>query len=250
MNAKDIELLLSGRHAKDLFVPQCKDGPSWGARLSMIDAWAMNRSWSHLTFWGYEIKVSRSDFFGDNKWQHYLPYCNQLFFVCPKGLIKPVEVPDQVGLLYACGSRLQTAKKAAHRDVEIPLEFWCYLLMCRVKIVESTYNKCVAEDVRQEWLRWLEEKEEDRHLGYRVSRSIRDYVDKLKAECARHKAISQKAEDILKTADACGININTWNVAGALSRQAKALKEQFNEDSLLAMRNAHTELGKLLESVK
>jgi len=29
---------------------------------------------------GYEIKVSKSDFFNDIKWQEYLPMCNELFF--------------------------------------------------------------------------------------------------------------------------------------------------------------------------
>lgn len=49
---------------------------------------------------GYEIKVSRQDFLTDKKWQEYLPYCNQFYFVVPKGLILPEELPPEIGLIY------------------------------------------------------------------------------------------------------------------------------------------------------
>jgi len=29
---------------------------------------------------GYDIKISRSDFLGDEKWTGYLPLCNLLYF--------------------------------------------------------------------------------------------------------------------------------------------------------------------------
>jgi len=48
---------------------------------------------------GYEIKVSRSDFLGDDKWDNYLKYCNYFYFVAPKGLIGKHELPDGVGLI-------------------------------------------------------------------------------------------------------------------------------------------------------
>ena len=55
---------------------------------------------------GYEIKVSRSDFVNDTKWQDYLPYCHQFYFVCPPDLIQPDELPKEIGLMYAEIGRL------------------------------------------------------------------------------------------------------------------------------------------------
>lgn len=48
----------------------------------------------------FEIKVSRSDFTGDHKWQKYLEYCHTFSFVCPYGLIAKNEVAPGIGLLW------------------------------------------------------------------------------------------------------------------------------------------------------
>lgn len=47
----------------------------------------------------YEVKSCRADFTSDNKWQKYLKYCTNFGFVAPKGVIKPEELPDKVGLV-------------------------------------------------------------------------------------------------------------------------------------------------------
>ncbi len=49
---------------------------------------------------GYEVKISRSDFVADDKWQEYLPFCNKFYFVCPPDLIKLSELPPETGLIY------------------------------------------------------------------------------------------------------------------------------------------------------
>jgi len=48
---------------------------------------------------GFEVKVSRSDFVGDGKWQAYLHNFNFFYFVTPPGLIKPSELPPEIFLL-------------------------------------------------------------------------------------------------------------------------------------------------------
>ena len=48
----------------------------------------------------FEIKTSRSDFLGDDKWEKYLKYCDYFAFVCPEGVIKPDELPENIGLVY------------------------------------------------------------------------------------------------------------------------------------------------------
>ena len=82
MNADTILSLLRKKHVQDIFVPNCKTGPSWTATDYWIfDAWVMNKSWTNQRVIGYEIKVSRSDFLQDSKWRSYLGYCNMLYFL-------------------------------------------------------------------------------------------------------------------------------------------------------------------------
>jgi hypothetical protein len=52
-----------------------------------------------FTIRGFEVKVSRSDFVGDDKWQTYLHYFNIFAFVTPPGLINPKELPPEIYLL-------------------------------------------------------------------------------------------------------------------------------------------------------
>lgn len=49
-------------------------------------------------FRGFEVKSSRSDFSSDKKWPSYLPFCNRFSFVTLPGVIKPTELPDEIGL--------------------------------------------------------------------------------------------------------------------------------------------------------
>jgi len=64
LSSDDLLRLIADRHAEDVFVPQCKDGPTqgYGPKLRVLDAWAMRKSWSQWSTVGYEIKVSRDDF--------------------------------------------------------------------------------------------------------------------------------------------------------------------------------------------
>jgi hypothetical protein len=54
---------------------------------------------------GYEIKVSRSDFFSDKKWESYSEFCSTLSIVCPHGLIKKDEVLNPFGLIWISRSK-------------------------------------------------------------------------------------------------------------------------------------------------
>lgn len=67
-----------------------------GRRIDMLSLDYMAREVK-----GYEIKVSRGDFKSDKKWTEYLAFCNQFYFVCPKGMIKLDELPPEIGLIYA-----------------------------------------------------------------------------------------------------------------------------------------------------
>jgi hypothetical protein len=177
MRASDILEALKRKHAEDIFVPQCKTGPSYGNQaLGIFDAWVMLKSWAHSNFIGYEIKVDRSDFVNDNKWPKYLPYCNPFYFVCPKDVIKESEVPEGAGLYYCSlpSYRLLLKRKAPRREIDVPAGVFMYILMCRVKVtgeIEKGSEKVFWED-------WLKERKLDRDLGYRVSKALKETISK------------------------------------------------------------------------
>lgn len=54
---------------------------------------------------GFEIKMSRSDFLQDQKWEQYSEFCSSLSIACPDGLIRKEEVSDPFGLLYVTPSK-------------------------------------------------------------------------------------------------------------------------------------------------
>jgi hypothetical protein len=198
MNASDILSLLKDRHHKDIFIAGCKNGPTGTADgLVILDAWAMTKSWANLSFFGYEIKVSRSDFLRDQKWRRYLDLCDQFYFVCPYGMIQPNELPSEAGLIWVSkgGSRLFTKKKAPQREITVPVGILLYIMMWRATF---TIDERDATNSEARWKRWLERRMEQRSLGAEVSRSIRARVDAAEHEVyvARHKL--QQVEELLK----------------------------------------------------
>lgn len=181
MTARDLLALLEVKHAEDLFIAECKDGPTQGASHLRLDAWALRRSWAHHCSFGYEIKVSRSDWIRDQKIDAYLPLCHQLSVVCPTGLIEADEVPAGIGLLWASstGARLYTKRKAAYRNIGWPIDLLLYVLFARVRTVAEA---CLEQNNLAYWQEWVKQKEVSRELGYRVGRAVRELMQKLQAE--------------------------------------------------------------------
>lgn len=174
INANDILSLLATRHSKDVWIPECKDGPTWGTKMVRLDGWAMKKSWSNFCTWGYEIKVSRQDFLKDTKWQAYLGLCNSFYFVCPPKIIDPSELPPEAGLIWtsANSKMLYTKKKAPHRQIDLPIELFIYILMCRTKIVPSTMYYQDKERSVDYWRNWLKDKAEKKEIGHMCSRKL------------------------------------------------------------------------------
>ncbi len=232
LTATQIVDLLAVKHGKDVFVRECKDGPTWGTSHLRMDGWAMKRSWSNPVTWGYEVKVSRADFLADDKWQGYLPCCNRFAFVCPYKMIAPEEVPPQAGLIWVArtGTRLYTKRKAEHRDVEIPETLWRYLVMCRTRIVhDAGWEVDKARDFRK----WLADKRENkrlgRHVAYATHRILRDAQDRAAIAESRMRGYDT-FKDALKAA---GINPNasfeSWTVGSHVARLKSDLPPGFDK---------------------
>lgn len=193
--AERLVSMLATRHSEDIFVTECKDGPTHTADHLRLDAWAMNRSWKHLTFTGYEVKVSRSDFLRDNKLCLYLPLCHMLYLVTPPKLVEPEEVPPEVGLMWASvnGSRFHIRKQASRRQIDIPLNLLLYVLMARTEI-KGELRTASATDY---WKAWDADRRIDRDLGWRVSKGIREEIrNRVEAADLENKRLHARLEEL------------------------------------------------------
>lgn len=221
---------LAAKHSEDVFVPECKDGPTQtGAGHLRLDAWAMKKSWSNPCVYGYEVKVSRSDFIRDDKWHNYLNYCNSFYFVCPKGLIKPEELPEEAGLIYCLETgKLFTKKKAPFRQVAIPENLFRYLLMCRVRIQrEQMYGEAKISRLEY-WKDWLETKKEGRQIGYKVRDAIRQHVFETERQNRDLKTENDSLRVFKDRLNELGVNpmhsVTTWDIESAFNKLLGEIK--------------------------
>lgn len=206
MTATEIVKMLRVKHSEDVFVPECKNGPSQMMNHVRLDAWTMAKSWANPRMIGYEVKVSRGDFLQDTKWPAYLRLCNELYFVCPAKLIQPSEVPESAGLIWA-GSRLLNKKKAPYREIDPPFDLLKYVLMSRVVIAEydahagrNAGDKLERTERKRQWLEGLKKRQvvgwEIRgHLGQEIER-LRSENAMLKQENERLAPVTKKLEEL------------------------------------------------------
>jgi len=231
MGSSAILELLAAKHAGDVFIPECKNGPTqYGSHLRM-DAWTMAKSWAHPRVRVYEIKVSRSDFLADTKWPGYLPYCNEFYFVCPAGLIDKTEVGEQAGLLCVSktGTMLYTKKKAPYRDVEVPESLYRYLLMNRARIGRER-ELTVNDDNAEYWQRWLEDKSSKMLIGRSASKElaarVANRIAEVEAENERLTEDMSKYAEVKKYLDSIGVDyLSGFDPVGGVRRKMERLAE-------------------------
>lgn len=226
MDASVVLSLLRKKHHADLFVSECKAGPTMGSSHFRLDAWVMPRSWAHRQCTGYEIKVARSDFLKDDKWPQYLDCCQLFYFVAPAGVIEKGEIPEPAGLLQVTknGRSLRTIKKAPLREVDIPEELWRYVLMSRAKITPARMNE--GQDKREYWEEWLREKVIDHEFGRQVAGKIgRRFYEEVGKVQAKQEILEiemkplREAQKLLKK---MGISVGTWDNARKIEKRLLA----------------------------
>jgi len=254
ITADKIKNLLSVKHSKDVFVTECKNGPSYGGGLRMMDAWAMKRSWAKPCFCGYEIKVSRPDFLSDTKWPDYLPLCNEFSFVCPSGVINPGELSKDVGLLIVSttGTRLFTKKKAPYRIIETPEELLLYILMARSRIVGSSYY-AEREINKEYWERWLGNKKANLELGTRCSEKLRkSYQEQVYEVQRKMKVIQREMESYKPIKEICKelkLNPYTCIFKETFRQQIKNLQQLIPPEILTKCESLQKQLGQFIADI-
>lgn len=248
VRAVEVLALLAERHLGDVFVPECKSGPTHGAQHVRLDAWAMRRSWSKPSTFGYEIKVSRSDFLRDDKWHSYLGLCSDFYFVTAHGICTLSEIPEPAGWIEVSKteSRLFTRKKAPTRyNVAIPEDLFRYVLMCRSRISRHDLDERRGPTNGLDyWRTWLAERSEKKTVGGRVSRALREAL--FNAEIATKAAVkrAESYEEIRECLHGHGIDENTRST-WIVDRRIEDLRKIMNPEIARALNEAERAIANL-----
>lgn len=251
MTSSDILNLIKKKHANDVTVPECKDGPSQATEHLRMDAWVMEKSWSKPNVICYEIKISRADFLRDRKMVDYLPLCNELYIAAPAKLIDKDEVPKDCGLIEVYGSLMRIKKKAPYRKVVIPENVYRYILMCRAKIDRE---RGYSNHDRAYWEQWLIHKKEDRELGYNVSRTIRqmlqEQVEEVKRENHILKRQIQEYEEIKKFCERLGFKEEDFVSAHLVEGRIKEYNRTVPRSMIWDLERVRDAINSVLEEDK
>lgn len=247
MKAVDIISMLETRHKDDAFFSEV----AINSGQRRMDAWAMKPSYTKSLITAYEVKVSRSDFLHDTKMQEYMPYCNQMYLVAPKGVVKDGELPEGFGFILATEKRLLTKIKAPVREVEIPEGFWRALIVNRLKnkdkmLSDSDYELMRRVKKLNDFTAYREGKATFSAIGKYVAQNLQRELRQLeydKEDIVRtKKRLEEQANDIdtffKKVHDVFGLHHYQLvrDVLGENSPSRKTLSDWFE-------RNEHPEHG-------
>lgn len=256
VRADIIKLALANRHKSDSFFTEVKNGPTHTAEeLLIMDAVAFKKSWANPCIMGYEIKVSRSDFLGDDKWRGYLQYCNQFSFVCPKGLIELDELPEDIGLVYYNQEKdsLYTRRKATYREIEPPFGMMMYLIM------RWDGQKHPFFTTEREYFEALREDEKDRkELGRFVATETQEYIRSLEKQIKEYEITKYRYESDAEIMDELRELVkpflanpryqNKWDVLHAVEKILKTGMPPDVAGHVLAMERELDAIKKLVDA--
>ncbi len=211
ITASDITSVLAQKHYEDVFIPQCKTGSTWIGKHSIMDAYVIKKSYTNPLSICYEIKVSRQDFINDSKWENYLPFCNEFYFITPHGLVDSTEVPEQAGLMYVSKNCTKAfiKKKAPHRKVDVPDSVYKYILFSRTVISNEKNNSS-----KEYWQNFLNTKTEDMLMADRVNQKIKDIVSCVKTENKKLKEENALLIIYKESLEELGLTIEKVRYAG------------------------------------
>jgi len=196
ITARDIRHLLMKRaeSQRHIFFDEVTDyGRSVLGHQSRIDAIAIKPAYSKIQIWGYEIKVSRQDFVQDEKWHQYLEMCNNLYFVCPHGVIKKDEVPADAGLIYVHknGTGMRTVKKAPYRTVTYRPVYFLGMILNKLGLMDK------SEFTREERIARVKRSMELEQDALTIGRMLRSSLaHELSATRERQERIEKKIKEL------------------------------------------------------
>jgi hypothetical protein len=245
ISSADILSLLKVRHCKDVIVPECKNGETWGARdLLKLDAWVLCRSYSPLRTIGYEIKVSRQDFESDQKWTGYLDLCHEFYFVCPAGLIRATDLPQRAGIIWASKDRLFTKRKAQRIEPDTlkATRLLIYVVMSRSQIVANMFDRVEDPQLNKLQLmrKTVEEAESRKELAFFVKGHVRRIYDQITQIDRTIQSREASAERFKEALARLGIiwnpEDNSWTENMKVENEINTLKKTIDLNTVRTMR--------------
>ncbi len=251
LTAVDIKKALAIKHEKDIFVCECKTGPTQrSSTLRIMDAVAIKKSWIHPIVTAYEIKVSMADFKADDKWPGYLEFCDCFYFICPKDLISTQDIAaisqhhQGVGLIHVNGNGdCRTIIKALNRNLPYNADLLMYILMSRVGSDRYPFHDWQIDYFRE----WLEQKKNNHAigqvLGTRLGQLVRD----------QQKQIEDLKEQLCKKQDRADVNLtNLVNEMGGWDANSlcKIVKQFKSAHELIYLIQAVQHLTEIIEAKK
>ena len=265
ITANDVNKAIAKRHAEDMLFFEVKNGPTQTVRHhSRIDALAMKISWTRFCITGYEVKVSRSDFLRDNKWQSYLPMCNQLYFAVAPGVVDASEIPESCGLLQmTTNGTLRMVKKAPYREIEPPVDMFKYIMF--------NYTNCFRHQqmALPRWLRldpmggtvtkwqdYASGKAALKDLGLQVGASVRAELtqaqlmkERYEQEVENSREYKEALQEITK---ALGLTRGHWPYLSTLLAEIEQLRKGggFTRADEVTVSNAAQQLNMLAERIR
>jgi len=245
------------RHRGDMAFAEVKNGATGSSRqLRSIDFLAIKRQWTPLNIIGYEVKVSRGDFLGDEKWYSYLDYCHTFSFVAPKGMIKPEELPEYVGLVeYNLETKsIRTVKKAHYRQITPDADMLLYLMFWRMKVEDNRYNftEQTREDRVQFWRDWLDGKVKSKDIGNKVSRKLDGELREAEGLKIKFEKLNEFREEIQRAyLQLFGSNsYGSWQIIEKLKGKSQGINPKIKDDLVAAKRKIEILIGKLESEVE
>jgi len=245
VTSDQISIALAKHHSKDLYVPECKNGPTYSSRnILRLDAWVLARTYSPMTTIGYEIKVSRADFEQDQKWTEYLDYCHRFFFACPAGLIRSTDLPKEIGLVwYSAAGNIHIKRHAERREPDTVKfqKLLIYVLMSRSVIVGDMHAANNGIKSREDWIReYLAEAEKNKNLAACVRGHVRDMYDKIKKREELVHSQERSVQDFTTRLARLGINWDPvskdWNEYSRVVDQIDHLRKRVDTSTLQLLR--------------
>lgn len=248
VTSTDIKKALAAYEEKSYFITECKTCSTYfpdPQGLLKFDGLAIKKSYTKPCITGYEIKVSRGDFLQDAKWHLYLQYCNEFYFVVPKGLITKEELPDNVGLIYYYpdSGNLRKKKKALYREIDEPVGVYKYIIFSRLEKDRIPFYENRAEYAKD----YLEDKSEKRRLGKAFGSNLAKDLINAQKRLADLEGTEEKLKFLNQLVDVMakhGIR-HYRDYEYCLKRLDEALQGQYPEDLDSVRRSLQTAIDRL-----
>ena len=234
ITSTQIKKALAQYNPKDFFITECKTCSTYfpdPQGMLKFDGLGIRRSYTRPCITGYEIKVSRSDFERDPKWHLYLQYCNEFYFVCPAGLIKKEELPDDVGLIWYNpeNKKLLKKKKALWRNIEPPVKMYEYIIYSRLEQDRTPFYESRAEYAKD----YLTDKREKRRIGKSFGSKMARDLDMAQERLAKLEHAEEQVEllkDLKSVMKKHNVGRYCWTAEDWIKELDKALKSHYPQD--------------------